>query len=156
MKTNFKYIFLSFFLMFFINCSEDKITLTGKGTITGTAVSAGDFEPLENVKISTNPFSSIVFTDSNGNFEIPEVPINDYSIQAEKDGFLTQFEGITVLEESTINVIFEMNLATSTNRSPNMPVLSTPSNNAIDQPINVQLIWTGSDPDNYIVSYSIE
>ena len=47
MKTNFKYIFLSFFLMFFINCSEDKITLTGKGTITGTAVSAGDFEPLE-------------------------------------------------------------------------------------------------------------
>ena len=156
MKTNFKYIFLSFFLMFFINCSEDKITLTGKGTITGTAVSAGDFEPLENVKISTNPFSSIVFTDSNGNFEIPEVPINDYSIQAEKDGFLTQFEGITVLEESTINVIFEMNLATSTNRSPNMPVLSTPSNNAIDQPINVQLIWSGSDPDNDILSYSIE
>ena len=51
MKTNFKYIFLSLVLMFFINCSEDKITLTGKGTITGIAVSVGDFEPLENVKI---------------------------------------------------------------------------------------------------------
>lgn len=156
MKTNFKYIFLSLVLMFFINCSEDKITLTGKGTITGIAVSVGDFEPLENVKISTNPFSSIVFTDSNGNFEIPEVPINDYSIQAEKDGYLTQFEGITVLDESTINVVFEMNLATSTNKAPNMPVLSTPSNNAIDQAIDVQLFWSGSDPDNDILSYSIE
>lgn len=156
MKTSFKYIFLSFVLMFFINCSEDKITLTGKGTITGIAVSVGDFEPLENVKVSTNPFSSIVFTDSNGNFEIPEVPINDYSIQAEKDGYLTQFEGITVLDESTINVVFEMNLATSTNKAPNMPVLSTPSNNAIDQAIDVQLLWSGSDPDNDILSYSIE
>ncbi len=68
MKTNFKYIFLSLVLMFFINCSEDKITLTGKGTITGIAVSVGDFEPLENVKISTNPFSSIVFTDSEWKF----------------------------------------------------------------------------------------
>ncbi len=92
----------------------------------------------------------------NGNFEIPEVPINDYSIQAEKDGYLTQFEGITVLDESTINVIFEMNLATSTNKAPNMPVLSTPSNNAIDQAIDVQLFWSGSDPDNDILSYSIE
>ncbi len=55
MKTNFKYIYLSFFLIFFINCSEDKIILTGKGTITGIAVSVGDFVPLENVKISTNP-----------------------------------------------------------------------------------------------------
>ncbi len=50
--------------------------------------------PLENVKISTNPTSSIVFTDSDGNFEIQDVLVDDYSVQAEKDGYLTQFEGI--------------------------------------------------------------
>lgn len=156
MKTNFKYIYLSLFLMFFINCSEDKIILTGKGDITGTAVTAGDFVPLQNVKISTNPVSSIVFTDVDGNFKIPDVPINDYSVQAEKDGYLTQFEGITVLDESTINVIFEMELATATNRPPDAPVLDTPPNNSIDQEVEIELIWSGTDPDEDVLTYSIE
>ena len=156
MKTNFKYIYLFFFLMFFINCSEDKITLTGKGVITGVAVTAGDFVPLENVKISTNPVSSIVFTDSEGSFEIPDVPINDYSVQAQKDGYLTQFEGITVLDETTVNVIFEMELATASNRPPDAPVLNTPANNAIDQEVEVQFIWSGSDPDDDVLNYSLE
>ena len=156
MKTKFKYLSLSFILIFFINCSEDKITLTGKGTITGIAVTAGDFIPLENVKISTNPVTSTVFTDSEGNFEIPDVPIEDYSVQAEKVGYLTQFEGITVTDESTINVIFEMELSTSTNRPPNAAVLNTPANNAVDQEVEVQLIWSGSDPDDDVLSYSIE
>jgi hypothetical protein len=156
MKTNFKYIYLSLFLVFFISCSEDKIELTGKGTITGSAVTSGDFSPLQNVKISTNPASSIVFSDVDGNFEIPEVPINDYSIQAEKDGYLTQFEGITITDDSTINVIFEMELSTVTNRPPDTPVLDTPANNAIDQEVEVELIWSGSDPDEDVLSYSIE
>ncbi len=156
MKTNFKYIYLSFFLIFFINCSEDKITITGKGAITGVAVTAGDFVPMENVKISTNPVSSTVFTDSEGNFEILEVPINNYSVQAEKDGYLTQFEGITVTDDSTINLIFEMDLSTSSNRPPDSPVLNSPVNNAIDQDIEVQLLWAGTDPDNDILTYSLE
>ncbi len=156
MKTNFKYIYLSLFLMFFINCSEDKITLTGKGNITGAAVTTGDFVPLQNVKISTNPVSSIVFTDVDGNFEIPDVPIDDYSVQAEKDGYLTQFEGITVLDETTINVIFEMELATATNRPPDAPILDTPPNNSIDQEVEIELIWSGTDPDEDVLTYSIE
>ena len=156
MKTNFKYLYLFFFLMFFINCSEDKITLTGKGVITGVAVTAGDFVPLENVKISTNPVSSIVFTDSEGSFEIPDVPIDDYSVQAQKVGYLTQFEGITVLDETTVNVIFEMELATASNRPPDAPVLNTPANNATDQEVEVQFIWSGSDSDNDVLSYSLE
>lgn len=156
MKTKFKYIGLIFFLFFFINCSEDKIILTGKGNITGVAVTAGDFVPLENVKISTNPVSSIVFTDSEGNFEILDVPIDEYSVQAEKDGYLTQFEGITITDESTINVIFEMELATASNRPPDAPVLSLPMNNSVDQETEVQLIWSGSDPDDDILTYSLE
>ena len=156
MRTNFKYIYLFFFLMFFINCSEDKITLTGKGAITGVAVTTGDFVPLENVKISTNPVSSIVFTDSDGNFEIPDVIINDYSVQAQKDGYLTQFEGITVLDETTVNVIFEMELATASNRPPDSPVLDTPENNTTNQEVEVQFIWSGTDPDDDVLSYSLE
>lgn len=156
MKTNFKYIYLSFFLVFFNNCSEDKIALTGKGTLTGKVVTVGDFLPLENVKISTNPVSSIVFTDALGEFEIPDMVVDNYSVQADKDGYLTQFEGITITDDSTINLIFEMEIETANNRPPNAPILDTPPNNSIDVETEVQLIWSGSDPDEDNLTYSIE
>ena len=156
MKTKFKYIYLSLFLIFFINCSEDKISLTGLGNVTGIAVMDGDNEPLENVKISTNPSSSTVFTDSEGKFEIVDIPVNDYSIQAEKEGFLTQFEGITITDESDVSVIFEMEIATASNRPPNAPVLISPEDNSTDLEVEVELVWSGSDPDNDELIYGIE
>ena len=48
--------------------------------------------PLENVKITTNPASTTVFTDSEGNFKIEDILVGDYSVQAEKDNFETSFE----------------------------------------------------------------
>lgn len=156
MKTNLKYISFLLFLIVFISCSEDKITLTGKGTITGKAVTAGDYEPMENVKISTNPTTSVVFTDADGNFEIPDVPINDYSVQAEKEGYLSQFEGISVADESVINVIFEMEIETANNRPPDAPVLALPENNSTDLEIEVELHWSGFDEDGDDLLYSIE
>jgi len=156
MKTNFKYLSLSLFLILFINCSEDKISLTGTGTLTGKVVTVGDFMPLENVKISTNPTSSTVFTNTLGEFEIQDLIVNDYSIQAEKDGYLTQFEGITITDNSVVNVIFEMDVETANNKPPDTPILDTPSNNSIDLETEVQLIWSGSDPDGDDITYSIE
>jgi len=156
MKTKYKYLYLSLFLILFISCSEDKISLTGTGTLTGKVVTVDDFIPLENVKISTNPTTSTVFTNVNGEFEILDLTVDDYSVQAEKDGYLTQFEGITITDNSTINVIFEMDLETANNRPPNSPILDTPANNAIDLETEVQLIWSGSDPDGDDITYNIE
>lgn len=156
MKTNFKYIYLSLFLILFINCSEDKISLTGTGTLTGKVVTVGDFIPLENVKISTNPTSSTVFTNTIGEFEIQDLIVSDYSVQAEKDGYLTEFEGITITDNSVVNVIFELDAETANNRPPVAPVLDSPEDNAIDLETEVQLIWSSSDPDGDVINYSIE
>lgn len=156
MKTNLTYIYLFLSLIFIVSCSEDKIDLTGRGTITGKAVTSGDNVPMENVKISTNPVTSIVFTDAQGDFEITDVPIDNFSVQAEKDGFLTQFEGITITDGSTVNVIFEMEIETANNRPPNAPVLASPADNAIDQEIEVEFTWSGSDDDGDSLTYSLE
>jgi len=82
--------------------------------------------------------------------------VNDYSIQSEKDGFLTQFEGITVSDEATVNVIFEMEIATANNRPPDAPVLISPEDNSTDLEVGLEFVWSGTDPDEDVLVYAIE
>ena len=147
MKTNITYICLSLFLLLCFNCSEDKIAITGKGGLSGKAVTVGNNTPLENVKISTSPSTSIVFTDANGNFSIPNINTGSYSVQAEKQGFLTIFESVTIIEESNSTVIFELDVETANNDAPNAPTLVSPANNTVNAEIAVTLTWSGGDPD---------
>ena len=65
------------------SCSEDTIDLEGLGAITGSVVSEGDNEPIENVKVETNPGTSTVFTDENGKYQINGVPAGKYSLSAQ-------------------------------------------------------------------------
>jgi len=118
MKTALKYIGLILITLLVSNCSEDKITLSTTGTITGKVVSIGDNVPLENTKVSTNPSSSIVFTDAAGNFVINNVTTGTYSVQAQKEGFLTKFESATVIPDAPVNVIFELDVETANNDVP--------------------------------------
>lgn len=156
MNLHLKYSFLIIIALGFYSCSEDTIDNLTQGNITGKVVAAGTNLPLENVKASTNPTSSIVFTDANGDFEINNVPINSYSVQVDKDGFLTDFEGIEVIANQTTNVIFEMEIETANNRPPNAPILNAPANNAVNIDIDAMLVWSGSDDDDDPLTYSIE
>ena len=137
-------------------CSEDTIDGFVKGTLTGIVVENGTNVPLENVKISTNPSSSTVFTDAEGNFIIEEIPADQYSVQAELDGYLSAFEAAEILGDATVNVVFELEIETANNRPPNTPILVTPSENATDIPLETDLVWIGGDPDGDEVTYNIE
>ncbi|WP_296319989.1 carboxypeptidase-like regulatory domain-containing protein [Winogradskyella sp.] len=139
-----------------VNCSEDAVDNLAKGTLTGIVVTNGTNLPLENVKISTNPSSSTVFTDAQGEFIIEDISVDQYSVQAELDGFLSGFEAAEVTEGSTVNVVFELDVETANNRPPTTPILITPADNAIDIPLDTQLVWSSSDPDGDEISYTIE
>ncbi|WP_188375065.1 carboxypeptidase regulatory-like domain-containing protein [Winogradskyella haliclonae] len=156
MKKYIKSIITLLLAFVFINCSEDTLDNLENGTLTGIVVANGTNLPLENVKISTNPNFSTVFTDAEGKFIIEEIPVNQYSVQAELDGFLAAFEGVEITANSSVNVVFELNIETANNRPPNTPVLVTPTDNAVDVPLDVQLVWSGSDPDEDDITYSIE
>jgi Tol biopolymer transport system component len=155
MKT-FKY--LNFLLCFILlGCSEDTLDdALETGTITGMVVMQGNNEPVENVRISTNPITSTVFTDENGYFEINNAPEAEYSVQARKEGLITQFEAATTLPNVEVNVIFEMKTEDENNRQPSTPQLVSPEDNTEGENLNVQFAWNASDPDDDDLTYELE
>ncbi len=140
----------------FVGCSEDTIDDTGLGTITGMVVEEGSNEPVENARISTNPASSTVFTDENGEFILQDIPADDYSVEARKEGLLTQFEGASVMANTTVNVIFEMQTETSGNKPPQAPQAVSPEDMAQDVSTTVEFSWSAVDPEGDDLTYQLE
>jgi len=155
MKNYILLIFASFFLTL-IGCSEDTIDVVLTGNISGKVTDKITGEALENVKITTNPASTTVFTDSVGRFRLVDVKVDDYSVQAELAGYAAGFESTTVQEAQTASVSFELSLANSDNNPPTIPILVSPENGAEDLPLEVQFIWEASDLENDELSYTLD
>ena len=137
-------------------CSEDTIDVTGIGVVTGKVVKAKTFEPVENAKITLTPTNNSTFTDVNGEFILTDVPAGDYSVQAEKDGFLAKIEAATVSVKDTVNIVFEIDNETALNKPPSAPKLISPEDNSTGLNTQVNLVWSMStDPDNDELTYGI-
>ena len=152
----FKIFFTISALVLFCACSEETITITGQGTLTGKVVEKSTNIPLENVKISTNPNTSTIFSDSEGNFQISNIDVGDYSVKAEKEGYIVKFEGTTIQESVSANVIFELEIETANNDAPNAPILLEPLNDSVEVGLSIDLVWSGSDPEEDELTYSVE
>ena len=142
-------------LLLLCACSEEKFAGETFGSIEGKVVSAVDFKPLANVKVFSSPNSSIVFTDEEGKFTIPSVKTGDYSFEAQKEGYVSKFEAATINEDKATTVVFELKLSTSNNKAPATPVLVSPADNATNQPLELALSWTATDPEKDALSYTI-
>lgn len=147
MKQFLKYITLSTIILLF-SCSEDKLTDEGKGIVKGRVVKENTFEPLENVRVSSSPNSSIVFTDADGNFIINDVVAGNYSFEARKEGYIAKFEAVTVTKGNTSEVVYELKVSNAGNISPTIPVLTSPTDNAINQDLSINFTWTSTDAES--------
>ena len=105
---NYKLFLLVLVIFSLYSCSEDTVAFEGKGTINGLVVAKATGDPLSNVKITTSPASSTVFTDSIGEFTITDVIQNTYAVEAELDGYIISFESVTVTENAVSNLAFEL------------------------------------------------
>jgi|TARA_R100000479_G_scaffold33554_4_gene14288 hypothetical protein len=157
MKAN--YINITIFgilFLFIFSCSEDKIGDNDTGTLTGIVVSAGSNEPLENARISTQPISTTIFTNAEGKFEIENIAVGEYSVEARLDGYLAAFEPANVTGTNDPNVILELEPSTADNKPPSTPQLISPSDNEVIESLEVTFQWKSQDPDNDPISYSLE
>jgi len=155
-----KIIDISLFLFIFttlLSCSEDKIEFVEYGKITGKVIKSASFEPIENAKVTLSATNNSTFTDENGFYEFLEISEGDYSIQAEKDTFITGYEPTTVSIGQTVNVIIELDDSNALNRPPTTALLLTPTDNSSDLGIVVDLSWSEAvDPNDDDVLYDIE
>ena len=155
MSTHFK-LFVIAILFAVFGCSEDTVGESFKGNISGKVVEKSSNEPLENVKISTSPASSTVFTDENGEFLLPDVLVDNYSVKAEVEGYTTSFESVTVNEGTTSSVAFEMSKSGANNKQPATPQLLSPEDNSEEVDVTAKLIWNSSDPEGDELTYELE
>ena len=143
-------------LTFFINCSEDTETFVGKGSITGRVVEAKSFNPIENAKISLSPSNNTVFTDVDGYFLMENIEEGEYSVSADKEDYLMSFEAATVIKDSEVNVIFELQDDNSLNRPPSTPILILPVDGTENTDLLVELTWESVDPEIDSLFFKLE
>ncbi|WP_125719228.1 carboxypeptidase regulatory-like domain-containing protein [Flavobacterium ustbae] len=148
-------IISAIFLVVLISCSEEKIGESEFGTVTGKVVNSDTFEPMENVKIVSSPTTSTVFTNAEGKFTVSNIKVGEYSFQAQKEGFVAKFEAVSVTANNTSEIVFELSKSTVNNKPPTVPALTAPVDNSTSQPVNVELAWTVTDPDNDAMTYTI-
>lgn len=157
MKTIKNILFFSVLLLIFTTCSEEQIDGVRIGSINGKVVAEGTNNPLQNVKISTNPVSSTVFTNEEGDFVIDNAVEGTYAVQAELDGYVTAFESVTVLENTAAVVALELLTSNANNQPPTAPNLVYPEDLAIEVDLEIEFIWEATDPDtNDELSYVLE
>src|SRR5690606_35331837 len=136
---------------------EDVIDGNAKGTLTGSVRLEATNEPLANVKITTTPATTTVFTDEKGNFEIlGTLPLGDFSVRAELKGYVTEYQAITISEyEQKVQIVFEMITDKSLNSPPTVPVLIAPKNLSTNLVNNVELEWDATDIDKDELLYKL-
>ncbi|AZQ44079.1 carboxypeptidase regulatory-like domain-containing protein [Nonlabens ponticola] len=149
-----KIIFIVSILVLAISCTEDTVEVNGKGTVTGRVVADESFEPLANVKISTNPNTSTTFTDADGQFSL-EIENGTYAVKAEKDGFLVDFESADVETDEETTLVFELKVSTANNQPPSAPELIFPEDEAVEIPFNFTLEWESLDVDQDSLTYTV-
>ena len=102
---------------------------------------------LEGASITTSPPTSAILTGSDGKFSIQDIPVGNYTITAQKNGYKKSSVSVSVRENAVTQATIFLEVDNGTNTAPNPPSDPVPSNEAADQPVNVTLSWTASDPD---------
>ncbi len=138
------------------SCSEDTIDVVLTGTLTGKVTEKATGDPLINAKITTKPASTTVFTDSLGKFIIKTIPVEEYAVQAELEGYVTGFQAVSVFEDQTSSVSIALATSNTRNLPPVAPTLVSPEDGAEELPLEVTFTWESSDPDGDELSYTLD
>ncbi|PKQ64309.1 hypothetical protein BZG02_05695 [Labilibaculum filiforme] len=129
--------------MSIFSCNESTVDPDLFGSISGT-VKTSETEgslPMEGVSITTNPGSTAVTTDIDGNFEIKDVLVGDYTVNAKKEGYTAVAISIKVREGQEVAVQVIMAIAPDETEAPSELVYALPLDATANLQTEVKLVW---------------
>jgi len=132
----------------FIGCRENAVEENLTGTFIGTVFASSDGSPLENAAVTTNPTTTSINTDAEGNFTITDVVIGTYAIIVSKEGFISNSLSVTL--EANEEKMIEINLASDDrfNQPPSPAEMISPG---MDEQLTnfdfTTLRWSSEDSD---------
>jgi hypothetical protein len=89
-----------------VSCKDDNANKPG--TITGNVANLKNDAAISGARIVTVPNSDTVFTNTEGNFTISDLEPDNYTVIAEKEGFVQGVVPIIVLDNSTSTAFFKL------------------------------------------------
>jgi len=139
---------LAFFLLTLLSgCSEDRVKPVFEGSITGQVLDFDSQLPLANATVTTDPATTSVICDENGNFTLTDVPTGDYRVTGSKSLYSENSVNIAVERDKITSVVIQLSLSPDDNVAPVISSAVTPSNGAEEQAVNVDLNWQIIDKD---------
>ena len=138
-----------------MSCQEDKITPQVFGSLVGTVLSTEDNIAIAQATVSTNPPTSSLQTDELGRFTVEQIEAGTYTIRAEKEGFVTEIENVTVFANQDANVILRLVRESTVNSAPDKPQNPQPATGSIASSTQVTFAWTANDSNGDALTYDV-
>jgi len=140
-------VLLSILLLFLFSCKEDTITPEMFGNISGLVLDADDNTPIVGASVTTSPPTNSLVTDDTGKFEYLDITVGNYTITVTKNDYVKNAVSVQVKDGKITAPTILLNKSTSSNYPPDEPFNPFPEENAINQPVTINLAWSASDPD---------
>lgn len=131
----------------FSGCSEDRVEPVFEGNITGQVLDFDTQEPLANATVTTDPATTSIVCDANGEFSFSGVPTGEYRVTAKKSLYAEGSESVAVEREQVTHVVIQLSLSPEDNVAPVISSNVTPGNGAEQQSTSVDLKWQIIDND---------
>lgn len=97
-----KYSLLVFLCIVILSgCSKETITPETFGSIDGQVFDSETEEGISSVNITTSPATNSITTNQDGNFNLSEIPTNQYTVTASKSGYESKSVNVNVRENKT-------------------------------------------------------
>jgi len=128
------------------SCNENGIDADSYGSIRGTVKASEGGLPLEGVTVATNPGTTAVSTDADGNFNLGEILIGDYSVSAKKEKYSSESFNIKVQRGQEVVMSIIMKIAPEESEVPDEPVYVTPLDASEKHRVDsVTLVWNNGE-----------
>lgn len=136
-----------FLVLFFLfsGCNEDTVNPARLGTITGVTLKKLDDTPIAGAEVITTPSTSVVFSDSLGNFIFEDVPEGNYSVSARAEDFAKALVNVTVTGNATTEVTLKLEKSFVV---PEAPFNPSPEPGTTGQARTDTLFWQAIKPSN--------